>query len=316
MQVQPLRRCLQIAPHLSHPALGRGKADPVTRGIERPAHQRGIVTPPLVEATPDFDRKFFNGFHHRTNITFLSLCPHIRATISLDTPPADALGIILTRPAGESLKPAKPLVLFRFFITLQTGSIEMNAARKYSIAWKGLSEGEKRSTSKRATTCSGFSKHRNQRRALRREGESLRAARQLRLEISIRSSVVVECDRCLSDCSVPIDYEGELLVKFSDEVREYDGDTLWLSPSEDFRGSDAIYLRKHRPFSALSAGAPRRGVRSGYVGTLPHRFRAGVRNDRERNATAGKRGLGLRTMDRTTVAIKQQMEQEEKDKKH
>lgn len=62
----------------------------------------------------------------------------------------------------------------------------------------------------------------------------LRAARQLRLEISIRGSVVVECDRCLGDCSVPIDYEGELLVKFSDEVREYDGDTLWLSPSEDF----------------------------------------------------------------------------------
>lgn len=45
---------------------------------------------------------------------------------------------------------------------------------------------------------------------------------------------MVECDRCLGDCSVPIDYEGELLVKFSDEVREYDGDTLWLSPSEDF----------------------------------------------------------------------------------
>lgn len=117
MQVQPLRRCLQIAPHLSHPALGRGKADPVTRGIERPAHQRGIVTPPLVEATPDFDRKFFNGFHHRTNITFYRYVPHIRATIS----PGYTAGrrhsesFRHTSLRGESLKPAKPLVLFRFF---------------------------------------------------------------------------------------------------------------------------------------------------------------------------------------------------------
>ena len=140
----------------------------------------------------------------------------------------------------------------------------MNAARKYSIAWKGLSEGEHtfdfeagddlfrlfENTEIKGGHCDV-------------KVNLLRAARQLRLEISIRGSVVVECDRCLGDCSVPIDYEGELLVKFSDEVREYDGDTLWLSPSEDFG--------------------------------------AGVRNDRERNATAGKRGLGLRTMDRTTV---------------
>ena len=111
----------------------------------------------------------------------------------------------------------------------------MNAARKYSIAWKGLSEGEHtfdfeagddlfrlfENTEIKGGHCDV-------------KVNLLRAARQLRLEISIRGSVVVECDRCLGDCSVPMDYEGELLVKFSDEVREYDGDTLWLSPSEDF----------------------------------------------------------------------------------
>ena len=111
----------------------------------------------------------------------------------------------------------------------------MNAARKYSIAWKGLSEGEHtfdfeagddlfrlfENTEIKGGHCDV-------------KVNLLRAARQLRLEISIRGSVVVKCDRCLGDCSVPIDYEGELLVKFSDEVREYDGDTLWLSPSEDF----------------------------------------------------------------------------------
>ena len=158
----------------------------------------------------------------------------------------------------------------------------MNAARKYSIAWKGLSEGEHtfdfeagddlfrlfENTEIKGGHCDV-------------KVNLLRAARQLRLEISIRGSVVVECDRCLGDCSVPIDYEGELLVKFSDEVREYDGDTLWLSPSEDF-----VDLTQY--------------IYESIVLSLPYQ-RAGVRNDRERNATAGKRGLGLRTMDRTTV---------------
>ena len=156
----------------------------------------------------------------------------------------------------------------------------MNAARKYSIAWKGLSEGEHtfdfeagddlfrlfENTEIKGGHCDV-------------KVNLLRAARQLRLEISIRGSVVVECDRCLGDCSVPIDYEGELLVKFSDEVREYDGDTLWLSPSEDF-----VDLTQY--------------IYESIVLSLPYQR---VHPDRERNATAGKRGLGLRTMDRTTV---------------
>ena len=175
----------------------------------------------------------------------------------------------------------------------------MNAARKYSIAWKGLSEGEHtfdfeagddlfrlfENTEIKGGHCDV-------------KVNLLRAARQLRLEISIRGSVVVECDRCLGDCSVPIDYEGELLVKFSDEVREYDGDTLWLSPSEDF-----VDLTQYIYESIVLSLPYQRVHPDGECDPdmLGHRFRAGVRNDRERNATAGKRGLGLRTMDRTTV---------------
>ena len=72
----------------------------------------------------------------------------------------------------------------------------MNAARKYSIAWKGLSEGEHtfdfeagddlfrlfENTEIKGGHCDV-------------KVNLLRAARQLRLEISIRGSVVVECDR-------------------------------------------------------------------------------------------------------------------------
>lgn len=59
-------------------------------------------------------------------------------------------------------------------------------------------------------------------------GESM-----LTLDVNVDGSVVVECDRCLEDCNVPIHYEGQLLVKFSDEVHEYDGEVIWLLPMED-----------------------------------------------------------------------------------
>lgn len=55
----------------------------------------------------------------------------------------------------------------------------------------------------------------------------------LTLDVTVDGSVVVECDRCLEDCRVPVHYEGQLLVKFSDEVREYDGEVMWLLPMED-----------------------------------------------------------------------------------
>ena len=55
----------------------------------------------------------------------------------------------------------------------------------------------------------------------------------LTLDVTVDGSVVVECDRCLEDCNVPIHYEGQLLVKFSDEVHEYDGEVMWLLPMED-----------------------------------------------------------------------------------
>ncbi len=59
-----------------------------------------------------------------------------------------------------------------------------------------------------------------------------RSETQLVLDLTIEGYVVVACDRCLEDCRIPVDYEGRLLVKFSDEVREYDGEVLWLSPAE------------------------------------------------------------------------------------
>lgn len=55
---------------------------------------------------------------------------------------------------------------------------------------------------------------------------------QLALDVRITGEVVVECDRCLEDCRIPVDYAGRLIVKFSDEPGEYDGEVMWLSPVE------------------------------------------------------------------------------------
>lgn len=60
-----------------------------------------------------------------------------------------------------------------------------------------------------------------------------KADAQLTADVSIQGGVVVACDRCLEDCRVPVDFEGRLLVKFSDEPQEYDGEVLWLAPGED-----------------------------------------------------------------------------------
>ena len=60
-----------------------------------------------------------------------------------------------------------------------------------------------------------------------------RSEKQLTLDVGITGHVVVECDRCLEDCRVPIDFEGQLVVKFSDEVHEYDGEVMWMLPGED-----------------------------------------------------------------------------------
>ena len=55
----------------------------------------------------------------------------------------------------------------------------------------------------------------------------------LTADVRITGHVVVACDRCLEDCRIPIDFEGQLLVKFSDVPRVFDGEVLWLLSGVD-----------------------------------------------------------------------------------
>ena len=60
-----------------------------------------------------------------------------------------------------------------------------------------------------------------------------RSEAMLELKVTIEGEVICECDRCLEDCPIAIDYDGDLVVKFSEETDFYDGDVMWISPSED-----------------------------------------------------------------------------------
>lgn len=59
-----------------------------------------------------------------------------------------------------------------------------------------------------------------------------RSERQLVCDVRIDARVTVPCDRCLEDCTLPVAYEGRLVVKFSEAGGEYDGEVLWLYPGD------------------------------------------------------------------------------------
>lgn len=60
-----------------------------------------------------------------------------------------------------------------------------------------------------------------------------RSEQMLEIHSSIGGSVVCQCDRCLEDCRIPVEFEGDLVVKFSDEIDDYDGEQMWISPADD-----------------------------------------------------------------------------------
>ena len=59
--------------------------------------------------------------------------------------------------------------------------------------------------------------------------------------IVISGSVVVECDRCLEDCNIPVDYSGLLTIRFSDLQHDYDGDVMWIAKGDQLSLKQYIY---------------------------------------------------------------------------
>ena len=110
----------------------------------------------------------------------------------------------------------------------------MEVAQRYSIAYKGLKNGRhdfRFEVDESLFEAFGSTEIKDGRCEVSVGMD--RSEAQLILDVQITGYVVVECDRCLEDCRVPIDFEGRLVVKFSDEVHEYDGEVMWMLPGED-----------------------------------------------------------------------------------
>lgn len=112
--------------------------------------------------------------------------------------------------------------------------MEMKLLDAYDIPWKGLSNG-----------CHDFDFEIDDRffgefgdsgiqgGRMKAEVRMEKSAAMLLLHVTIEGEVTVECDRCLGDLQLPVNYTGDLTVKFSDETEDYDGEVMWLNPAEE-----------------------------------------------------------------------------------
>ncbi|MDE6140401.1 MAG: DUF177 domain-containing protein [Alistipes sp.] len=110
----------------------------------------------------------------------------------------------------------------------------MSHTKPYAIAYKGLKEGDYDfefeigdalfESYGRVEILSG---------ECRARVHMHRAEAVLEMHTSIDGSVLCECDRCLEECRIPVAFEGDLIVKFSDEIDDYDGEQMWISPGDD-----------------------------------------------------------------------------------
>ncbi len=109
----------------------------------------------------------------------------------------------------------------------------MDVAKEYKIAYKGLKNGLH--TFDFQVDGALFASRGNDdilAASCRAHVEMERAERTLTLHTTVEGTVTVPCDRCLEPCEVPVHFEGDLLVRLSEEQGEYDGEVMWVSPAE------------------------------------------------------------------------------------
>lgn len=119
----------------------------------------------------------------------------------------------------------------------------MDALSGLVIAYKGLAEGTHR-----------YEWELDDRFFAAFEGSEIRGGRvhaemtlerkstMLELKFAINGQVRVECDRCLEECAVPVQWDGGFVARFGDGGEgnggdgkgreEFDGELMWLNPGE------------------------------------------------------------------------------------
>jgi uncharacterized metal-binding protein YceD (DUF177 family) len=121
----------------------------------------------------------------------------------------------------------------------------MDALSGFVIAYKGLAEGTH-----------GFDWELDDSFFAAFEGSEIRGGRvhahmtmerrstMLELEFALKGQGRVECDRCLEECAVPVEYEGGFVVRFGEERKdeEFDGELMWLGAGEgEFSVAQYLY---------------------------------------------------------------------------
>ncbi len=110
----------------------------------------------------------------------------------------------------------------------------MEILDQYAIAWKGLKPGVHDFDFEIGDALfEAFENTDIRSAALKAHVQLDRSESMLDLHTAINGQVTVPCDRCLEDCTVPIRWEGRLVVRFSDEIDEYDGEVMWIPQSAD-----------------------------------------------------------------------------------
>lgn len=109
----------------------------------------------------------------------------------------------------------------------------MDILKTYIIPWKSLSNGSHRfEFTMEAPFFAAFEETDITDGSVRAAVELQKAASMLVLDVHLEGEVTVPCDRCLADLVLPVDYDGRLTVKFSDEITDYDGDLMWINPAD------------------------------------------------------------------------------------
>lgn len=109
----------------------------------------------------------------------------------------------------------------------------MKVANRYNIAYKGLSIGEHHFSFEVDDAL--FKAYENSEILGGKatvEIDLVKGGTVMNLNVVIKGEVSVECDRCLEPVTLPIDYDGDLVVRFSEHEQESDGDIMWVNPAE------------------------------------------------------------------------------------
>lgn len=136
------------------------------------------------------------------------------------------------------------LAIFDFFIVhLRTKCPnKVNTLDKYSVDYLGLGEGSHTLTFDLDGELFKVLESNEVKDAACEANVTLNIAkRSISAHIDITGKVTVECDRCLEDCIIPIQFNGDLDITIADTEGEYDGEHMTIAHGNNLNLAQYLY---------------------------------------------------------------------------